>query len=143
MSGQITDYFAEELLKLAFQRDTYTPPYNQFLVCLTTVIPAVNADESQLVEPVGNGYARQAVPFTTANWTLSGFREIYNANEIVFPQATGYWGTVAGYAVLTDNSGSSITRQTVAVGGLAIPLKVPAGVQPAIAVGTISFGIYD
>ena len=139
MPGQITAWFCNELLKTAFNRDTYTPPYTSLQVALTLDVPPLNIDSSQLVEPTDTSYARVVVPYNTANWTSSGFREVATANAVTFPAATGFWGTVVGYVLLTVET----TPRTVAVGVLVDPYRVVSGVQPQLPAGSISFGLYD
>ena len=79
------------------------------------------------------------MPYNTANWTPSGFREVVQANDLTFPAATAFWGTVFGWVVMTTEA----TPNTVAVGSLATPLRVTTGIQPVIPAGSIAFGLYD
>lgn len=141
--GQISEYFAGELLKLAFNKDTYAPVYNRFEVAGCLEVPTLNADTSQVLEPVGLGYTRPTVLFNTANWTVANYREVYNAADITFPAATGFWGTLEGYALFTSHSSNTITKQMVAVGRFTVPLRVTTDIQPVIPAGTMLFGIYD
>lgn len=138
MSTQITQWFSNELLAIAFNRDTYTPAYTSLQVALTIDQPIINADSTQLLEPAGMGYARMSIPLNTANWVLSGYREITQAVDITFAAATYYWGTVSGWALLTVEA----TPNTVAAGTLATPLRVITGIQPQIPAGSISLGLY-
>jgi hypothetical protein len=139
MSGQISGWFCNELLKTAFNRDTYTPPYTALLVALTLDIPPLNVDVTQLNEPLIGGYARVSIPYNSANWVSSGIREVATVNDTTFPLATDFWGTVYGYVLLT----SEATPRTVAVGALVDPYRVISGVQPQLPAGSISFGLYD
>lgn len=141
--GQISEYFAGELLKLAFNRNTYTPVYDRFEIAGVLEVPPLNADTTQVVEPVGLGYSRPTIPFLTANWTAANPREVYNATDITFPVATGFWGTLEGYAVFTSHSVNAITKQMVAVGRFVVPVRVTTDIQPILPAGTVLFGIYD
>ena len=122
---------------MSFNRDTYNPTYT-FMVALTLNQSPVNADSAQLSEPVGMGYARVALPFNTATWTPSGFSEVATNADITFAAATNYWGTLYGWALLTNEA----TPNTVAVGDLATPYRVTAGIQPVLPAGTLSIGLY-
>ena len=140
MPGQLTQWYCQELLKASANRDTYTPAYTAFQLALTLDFPPLNADVTQLNEPpTGVGYARVAVPYNTANWTPSGFREITQALDINFPTATGYWGNLYGWALMTTEA----TPNMVALGNLVTPLRVITGIQPMIPAGSISLGLYD
>ena len=141
--GQISEYFRGELLKQGFNRDTYTPPYNQFEVAAVTQVPPLNVDVADLVEPVGNAYARATIPYNTASWTFNNFCEMQSAVDIVFPSATGFWGSIEAYVFLTSNSGSSITKYVACISRLVVPLRVTSGIQPAIQAGGVLFGLYD
>jgi hypothetical protein len=141
--SDITPWFCNELLKTAFNRDTYVPPYNQLAVCLLTQTPSVNIDPVDLVEPIGGNYGRVLVPYNTANWALSGFREIQNVNAVNFPEASSYWGTVEAYAVITATSGSYASSMTVAVGSMTPPIRVTPTTQVVWDPYTLSFGLYD
>ena len=148
--GQISQWFAAELLKTAFNRDTYVPAYDTLAVALVTTVPPVNADISTLTEPVGNGYARAPIPYNTANWVMGDYREVYNALDVLFPTATGYWGQIEGYVVLSAFLGTAVgavvdytNSQTAAVGQVITPVRVTTGVQLDLPAQTVSFGIYD
>lgn len=143
--GQMSEYFANEMLKLTFNRDTYTPVYNRFEVALVTQIPTLNSDLLDLVEPVGAGYARQYISFAASAWGLTGFREAYTLADVTFPvvATSGYWGVIEGYALITSHSTNTITKQLVAVGRFTDPLRATEGIQPQLPAGTIQFGIYD
>lgn len=136
----MTQWFCQELLKTAFQHDTYTPPYTSLSVVLTRAVPAINTPPTSLDRPTGGAYADVVVPYNTANWTLTGFREVYNTNPISWPTITAYWGTLAGWAVVTSGGGTS---QTVAVGRLASPQRGNTGITPVAAAGSLLFGIVD
>ena len=62
-------------------------------VAASNTIPSDEAG-TNFTEPVGNGYTRVAVTNNGTEWpaAVSGLKS--NANDVVFPQATGAWGTI-------------------------------------------------
>ena len=142
--GQMSEYFCGELLKIAFNRANYTPPYDRFEVALCTDVPALNADTTQVAEPVGNGYARVYIAFDYLNWQQINYREMQSLQDVNFAAATGFWGTIEGYALFTSSStDGALQKQMVAVGRLTVPLRVTSGIQPQMPAGSIVFGLYD
>jgi hypothetical protein len=73
---------------------------------LMTTAPA--ADGSGVVEPVGNAYARVAVTNNLTQWPAAVARVKTHANDIVFPQATGTWGTITHVGVFDALSGGNL-----------------------------------
>jgi len=41
-------------------------------------------------------------------WTQSSNRSIYNADQIIFPQADARWGLIRGWALMDQNKGGNI-----------------------------------
>lgn len=137
MSGASTLGYRADQVKAVWHRQL--PSWSSVLVCLTRRVPSSNAAPDQLDEPVGLGYARVTVAVSAANWPLQNSTEVGNGIAIVFPEATGLWGDVAGWAVLSAET----TPKTLAVGTLAEPVRVSAGIQPVVQPGAIVFGVYD
>jgi hypothetical protein len=52
---------------------------------------------STLAEPSGNNYARVAVAST--DWNAAASRQKTNKNAIIFPAASGSWGTVSYFCL--------------------------------------------
>lgn len=73
----------------------------QTWVALSTADPT--EDGTGLAEPVGGGYARVQV----AAWTRSGSR-ISNTNQVQFPEASGSWGTITHFAVVSASVGGNV-----------------------------------
>jgi hypothetical protein len=87
-----------------------TPPANLYLALFTTMPTA--QDGTGAVEVSGGGYARQAIPGTTAAWTApaaSGTGQIIkNVNAVNFPQATAAWGTILGAGLYDASTGGNL-----------------------------------
>lgn len=122
-------------LSLGSAGNTEFGPWTGISVALTRLPPAVNASLSQLDEPVGLGYGRKAYPWGPTGWTLTNDTEVVNNTAIPFTAATGFWGTMTGWALIAY-------AHVIAVGTLNTPLKVSAGTAPVVPVGAISFGIF-
>jgi hypothetical protein len=88
-----------------------------------------SASSAYAREPSGNGYARRAITFGIAS-----NRTISNSSSIIFPQATGQWGTITHWAIF-DGPGS--TANLVAQGSLTGSINVDSGVTFTIAVGDL------
>lgn len=63
---------------------------------------------SDLDEPIGMAYARVAITNNSSNWSESADGLKTNAQDIVFPQATGTWGTMRYWAICTAATGGQI-----------------------------------
>ncbi len=84
---------------------------------------SINDDGSGYTEPVGGSYARVALANTNANFTVSVAGAKENVNNIIFPTASGSWGTIMEWficdvalsqiyikGILDDGSGSPLPR---------------------------------
>lgn len=94
---------------------------------LSTTTPS--GTDTNVTEPVGNGYAR--VTTSAATWGSSASGAITNAAAITFPAATGAgWGTVTHVVAYDATSGGnllwfvSITSQSVPAG---VAVTIPIG----------------
>lgn len=135
----MTQWFCDELIKGAFNRDTYTPAYTTLAVVLTRQVPAINTAPAALDRPTASEYVDVTVPLNTANWTLTGLREVYNTYAITWPTIVNYWGVLNGWAVVTTGT----VNQTVAVGRLTSAQRGNIGVTPTAPAGSLMFGVYE
>lgn len=104
-------------------------------VALSTADPG--RDGSGLAEPSGNNYARVSVPRNqTSGWVFdpSGSGVFENVNEIVFPMATGSWGTISHFAILDAASGGNLIWQAP----FTTPTAVVANRAPVIGAGALA-----
>jgi hypothetical protein len=115
--GSFADYWENEVLDHLFGKGSYTSP--TIYVGLSTADPA--DDTSGLAEPSGNSYAR--VVTTGADWNTASDGTIDNANDIIFPQASGSWGTLTHFALFDAASGGNM----LAHGSLNVSKSISSG----------------
>ena len=93
MAGSLGNYLENALLNHVFGKASYTPP--TIYVAVSTTDPL--EDGSGITEPSGNGYLRVAT--AAGDWTTSTAGTLHNGNALVFPKATGSWGTLYYFAL--------------------------------------------
>ena len=111
----MNDYLHDNLMNQIFRGTAYTF-VSAIYFCLCTEMPTADDTGSTIVEP-GSAYARQLVTANTTNWAASD-NGTYNLTTVTFPQATGSWGNVVGWAIA-----DAVTTGNVLFQG---PLKTPA-----------------
>ena len=94
MTGSLTDYQEEKLLKHLFGIASLTP-----LGTIHVGVCTGGVTEGGVItgEPTDAAYARVAVTNNGTYWTFSqvaGLSKIVNAADIVFPTASASWGTL-------------------------------------------------
>lgn len=144
MSGVTTLTFRQELLAQRFLG--VQPVWDQFELALTRRVPTTNSAVNQLDEPSGGGYARQQFALSSSNFSLVNENEVANNGLIYFPVATGNWGSIHGWAVISHKVGAwpgGTGPKVMAVGTLNEPIRVVSGVRPYLGAGSIVFGLYD
>jgi hypothetical protein len=82
----------------------YTRLANVYLALYTTA-PTENGGG---VEVSGNGYTRVAITNNSTNWPASAGGSKTNGAAFTFPVATGSWGTVTHWAIMSASTGGSI-----------------------------------
>jgi hypothetical protein len=139
MAGAFSDYL--EGTVLAWLQGTAMPasPTNVY-VGLFTALPADTgtsgspADGTEVTS--SNGYARVAVAVPgdvspiIANGTTQQFQV---SNSVIFPQATGSWGTVVGYGVWDAASSGHLLWYDA----LTAPQAIGTNQTPSLAAGQI------
>lgn len=101
-------------------------------IALSTADP--QNDGSGIAEPVDT-YVRQAITFDAPATTIGG-QKISSSGAIVFPLATGSWGTITHIAIF---SGSDLIFQ----GQLSAPKLISSGDTFSIDAGNIEFTLQD
>jgi hypothetical protein len=91
-----------EVLNKLFGAADFTPPANYYLG-LSTTQPA--DDGSGITEPSGGSYARVTIPNTDAYWNGASGGETSNEQDAEFAVATGAWGTVGWWVLMSLASG--------------------------------------
>lgn len=119
-----TDYAADKVLGVLVRGVAFAAPTNAYVGLLL----AEPAPGGAAVEPIGNGYARVAVPASTTAWTdpatVDGARETANADVVTFPAPTGAgWGTIVGAATFDAAIGGNRIVDVI----LQAPREVVAG----------------
>ena len=100
--GSFSDYWEGKILNHIFGKDNYTPPI--LYVALSTTDPL--DDASGLTEPAGNAYAR--VETSASDWNAASGGSLDNADDIIFPKATGSWGTITHFALFDAETGGNM-----------------------------------
>lgn len=129
--GKISDTYIGNLMDVAFGSQASTFPATLYLGLSTT---APTNSGGNITEPGGNGYARVSVANNNTTWPNTGTdRTKSNGIAIAFPTATGSWGTISHWVVMTASSGGAM----IAWGELTTPLAVGDTVTPTFAIGDI------
>lgn len=129
--GSFSDYWEDKILDHIFGKDMYTPP--TIYVALSTANPL--DDASGLGEPIGNAYAR--VETSTSEWNFASGGFMSNANDIVFPKATGNWGTISHFALFDARVGGNM----LAHGALNQPKTVDSSYTPIFDAGDLNISL--
>lgn len=91
-------------------------------------------DESELAEPVEMGYTRVATDAADWNAATEGDpSSISNLEDIVFPEASGNWGTITHFALFSAATGADVM---LAHGTLATPKNIESNEIAKFAGGT-------
>ena len=100
--GSFSDYWEDKILNHIFGKNNYTPPI--IYVALSTADPL--DDGSGLAEPGGNAYSR--VETSASDWNAASVGSLGNANDIIFPKATGSWGTITHFALFDAETNGNL-----------------------------------
>ena len=133
--GSFSDYLENALLDHVFGSGSahvgaYTVP-NKFVALCTEAV--VDSDSGSDISEVthADGYARVAME----TWSTASAGATENAEDILFPQATGAWGTIVDFAIL--DSSVDATGNVLAYGSLTISKSVASGDTPKFATGDL------
>ena len=96
IGGQASDYLANTFLNFAFRNQAFAQP--SIYVGLDTTATQQSDTGATVSEPSGNGYSR----ISEASWNAASAGLADNVEDLVFPTATGPWGTIA-FAFLADS----------------------------------------
>jgi hypothetical protein len=130
------DYLRNSVLNNVFGATAFAPSATLYLGLSTTVIAD---DGTGVTEPVGGGYARQTVTNDKTSWsTATGAdNRIDNLVELVFPEATGAWGTVTHFFISDAATGGNI----LVSGALTATKTIDVGDVARFSPGNISIAI--
>jgi hypothetical protein len=112
--GSFSNFWEDKILDHIFGKENYTPP--TLYVALSTADPL--DDGSGLNEPTSNGYAR--VETSASDWNAASGGSLNSASDIIFPKATGSWGTITHFALFD----AGMDGNMLAYGALSQPKDV-------------------
>ena len=138
MSGQITNYGSELFLKAILGR-SFNVPQVFYIAMVLSAEPTIMSSGSSLDEPTGPSYERAIFQNSTDRWIISGTESISNSTAIEFPIANEDWGTAKFFAICDAQTGGNI----IAFGDLATPQEILESSQLIIAIGGLSFTLFN
>ena len=94
----ITNYQTNNIMNLLFGKSEYVVPDTLYLGLSMTTI---NEDGTGVTEPVGNAYARVAIPNNKESFSNADNGVITNLIQIIYEESTGAWGTIT-HAFISD-----------------------------------------
>lgn len=107
--SSMSDALEVELRKHIFRTGSFTKPTDLY-ICLCTSAPSDSSTGSTIVEPSGNGYARQNLAPSDSNWTGSSSTTgvTSNASAVTFTASGGSWGTITHFAICSASSAGTL-----------------------------------
>jgi len=129
--GGFSNYWEDKILDHVFGKDNYTPP--TIYVALSTTDPLDGA--SGVAEPAGNAYAR--VETSASDWNVASGGSLDNASDIIFPKATGSWGTITHFALFDAATGGNM----LAHGALSQPKAVDSSYTAIFDAGDLNISL--
>jgi hypothetical protein len=129
--GGFSNYWESKILDHIFGKNNYSPP--TIYVALSTADPL--DDASGFFEPADNAYAR--VETSASDWNTTSGGSLNNTNDIIFPMATGSWGTITHFALfdaITDGN-------MLAYGALSQPKTVESSYTPIFDAGDLNISL--
>jgi len=129
--GGFSDYWESKVLDHIFGKHNYTPP--MIYVALSTANPL--DDGSKFAEPTGNAYAR--VQTSASDWNTASGGSLDNGNDIIFPKASGSWGTITHFALFDAATDGNM----LAYGALSQPKTVENSYTPMFEAGDLNISL--
>lgn len=126
--GAASDYLEAKLLGVTLCRSTFTAPTTVYAALAT----AVSGDATSVTEVSGSAYARQVALFTAPSGG-----SVNNSADVVFPEASGSWGTLT-HVLLYDASSSG---NLLYYGPLDTPQAITTGFVFEIPTGSLVVGV--
>lgn len=127
MADNLTDLEERRLLDLSLPDD------NVWLALFTVAPDDAGAGGTEVS---GNAYARQPISMAAAA-TATSVSSKSNDTQILFPAATGAWGTIVAYGVMdASTAGNMRWHRTLSAGE---QRAVNTGDQYRVAVGALTF----
>lgn len=127
MTGRMSDAVANAILDSLFGSGTPATYY----VGLSTTLPTNTG--TNVTEPSGGSYARVAVTNNSTNFPAAVSRAKANGVAIAFPTASGSWGTVQWYILMSASTSGTFYGW----GPLAGPASIVSGQAVQFAIGDL------
>lgn len=126
--------YEDKVMDHIFSKSTPLTPMPQISVGLCTQNPTDSGTSGNCYEFDDlNAYARVAT--IADNWNISSGGVITNADAIVFPEATGYWGETTHFALFSSHLYG--LGDLIMYGTLATPMTVPTGYTARFSAGLL------
>jgi hypothetical protein len=84
------------------------PDYTRLANVHLALFTSAPSESGGGVEVAGNGYARVQVANNSTNWPAAAGGVKINGAAFTFPVATGNWGTITHWAIMSAATGGSI-----------------------------------
>lgn len=124
--GSLTDFAENSFLEHLSTETAYSPSATIYLA-LCTADPTDAATGASMNEVANSGsYARTAIAFSAAS-----SRRVTQTGGVTFPAASGSWGTVTHWAIVTSNTYGS--GNVLAHGSFASSRSIVSGNTPSVA----------
>ena len=122
MANNFNEYLRNAVLNHVFGDVLFDSPGTLYLGLSTTPIADNGTGET---EPVGGGYARQALANNKTTWSSAAGANnfVTNAAEITFPESSGAWGNITHFFISDGVTGGNIFIS----GALTTPKDINAG----------------
>jgi len=124
--GSLSNYAENAILDHVLKTTPFSVPTNIY-VALSTADPLDTG--AGIAEPEGGGYER----VICNSWDEAASRATANTADVVFPEATGNWGTITHFALFDAITAGNM----LAHGALAVSKTVDTGIDAKFAAGDI------
>lgn len=106
MAGSKSDFLENQILNHVLGGPNFVRPETIYLA-LSTAAYSDAATGSSMNEVTGGGYARVAVANNATNWPNATGGQKANGQVFTFPAATGNWGTVQSFYIVSAATGGN------------------------------------
>jgi hypothetical protein len=117
-------------------------PLPSYWIALCNDVPEIGDDGSTIIEPdPTQGYVRVELVNEAANFALSGYGEMVNANDLVWPPLPDEtdWGVLVAYGVL--DTPNVATGRLLLTGLLSPPVQPDVGISVRVQAGLLAFAV--
>ena len=129
MAGSLGNSGEVYLLDHMFGGDAYTPTLTGYI----GLFVSAPADDSTGYECSGAAYARASADNTGTTWAAAATGAKWNISGLLYPSATGDWGTVTAIGIFDDATAGNM----LAWGHLAASKTIASGEAMYFASGTL------